>query len=106
MSVELISIGSDVLVRLDKLKNASTDAYINSATVTFTLKDSAGAAVQGPTSMGYVAASNGRYEGVITNATSTGLSQTEAYTVEVTATSGSYVLFRKLSCVARYRSLQ
>jgi hypothetical protein len=106
MSVELISIGSDVLVRLDKLKNASTDSYLNAATVTFNLKDSSGTVIQGPTTMGYVAASNGRYEGVITSANTGALSQNSLYYVEITATSGGYTLFRKLSCVARYRSIQ
>jgi hypothetical protein len=42
VSLEVISIGSDNLVRLDQLTNASTGAYINNATVTFALKDSNG----------------------------------------------------------------
>jgi hypothetical protein len=104
MSVELISIGSDVMVRLDKLKNASTDAYINSATVSFRLKDADGATIQGPTTMAYIASSDGRYEGVITAANSGTLSVNAAYSVEITATASGLTLFRKLSCVARYRS--
>ena len=45
MSLEVIAIGSDNLVRLDGLNSASTGSYINSATVTFTLTDSSGAVV-------------------------------------------------------------
>ncbi len=105
MAAELISIGSDVLVRLDKLKNASTDAYINSATVSFRLKDSDGASIQGPTTMSYIASSDGRYEGVITAVNSASLGQNAVYYVEITATFSGFTLFRKLSCVARYRSI-
>src|SRR5262249_32315400 len=42
MSVEILSVGSDNMIRLDKLTNASTGNYVNTATVTFTLKDSTG----------------------------------------------------------------
>src|ERR1700736_6307060 len=103
MSLEVLSLGSDNLVRLDALTNASAGAYVNNATVTFTLKDATGAVVGGlsGTSMPYVAASNGRYEGTIPNGTALVLNS--LYTVEITATSGATVLFRKLSCVAKYR---
>jgi hypothetical protein len=104
MAAELISIGSDVMVRLDKLKNASTDAYINSATVSFRLKDSDGATIQGPTTMSYIASSDGRYEGVISAVNTATLSQNATYYVEITATFSGYTLFRKVSSVARYRS--
>jgi hypothetical protein len=92
------------MVRLDKLKNASTDAYINSATVSFRLKDAEGATIQGPTTMSYVAASDGRYEGVITAVNTATLDPNAVYAVEITATFTGFTLFRKLSCVARYRS--
>jgi hypothetical protein len=104
MAAELISIGSSVLVRLDKLKNASTDAYVNSATVAFVLKDADGNTIQSSTSMAYIASSDGRYEGVITAANSGALNQDATYVIEITATFSGYTLFRKLSCTARYRS--
>jgi len=106
MAAELISIGSDVMVRLDKLKNASTDAYINSATVSFRLKDSDGNTIQGPTTMSYIASSDGRYEGGITAASSGALTESASYSVEITATFSGFTLFRKLSCIARYRGVQ
>src|SRR6266481_40142 len=104
--IEVISIGSDNIVRLDALTNASSGAYINNATVTFTLKDATGAVVGGlaGVSMPYVAASNGRYEGTIPNGTSLALNA--FYTIEVTAIAGALQIFRKLSCIAKYRSSQ
>src|SRR5882672_6065861 len=63
--IEVISIGSDNIVRLDALTNASSGASINNATVTYTLKDSSGTIVLSNQTMTYVAASNGRYEGTI-----------------------------------------
>jgi hypothetical protein len=106
MSLEVLSIGSDNMVRLDQLTNASTAAYVNSATVTFTLKDATGAVYNGQSgvSMPYIAASNGRYEGTIPNGTTSLMSPNQLFTVEITATSGSIVLFRRLSCIAKYRS--
>jgi hypothetical protein len=103
MALEVISIGSDNLVRLDSLKNASTDAYLNTATVSFVLKDSSGATVQGSTAMANVN-STGRYEGTLTAANSGALTENAKYTVEITATQGGITLFRKLSCTAKYRS--
>ncbi len=102
--IEVISIGSDNIVRLDALTNASSGAYINNATVTFTLKDSTGAAVLSNQTMSYVAASNGRYEGTIPNGTTATMTQNAQYTIEITATSGALVLFRRLSGIAKYRA--
>jgi hypothetical protein len=108
MALEVLAINSDNLVRLDVLTNASSGAYVNSATVTFTLKDSTGAVFQGQSgiSMPYVAASNGRYEGTLTAAISNQLTPNALYTIEITATYSGTQLFRKLSCIAKYRSTQ
>ena len=104
--IEVISIGSDNMVRLDLLTNVSTGAYVSSATTTFTLKDSTGAVFNGQSNvnMPYIAASNGRYEGTIPNATTTLMAPDSRYTVEITATAGTIVLFRVLSCIAKKRS--
>ncbi|GIW79440.1 MAG: hypothetical protein KatS3mg105_1247 [Gemmatales bacterium] len=102
MSVEVLAIGSDNLVRLDNLKNASTDAYVNTATVNFVLKDADGNVVVGSTPMPYVSASNGRYEGTIDDTVP--LAENGLYTIEITATDGSTVLFRKIPCIAKFRS--
>lgn len=104
MSLEVLSIGSSNLVRLDALTNASSGAFVNGATVTFTLKDAAGSVVSGlsAVSMPYVASSNGRYEGTIPSTAA--LTLNALYMLEITSTSGSLVLFRRLSCIAKYRS--
>ena len=102
--IEIISIGSDNIVRLDALTNASSGAFINNATATFTLKDSTGAVVLNNQTMSYLAASSGRYEGTIPNGTTATMAQNAQYTIEITATSGALVLFRKLSCIAKYRA--
>lgn len=106
--IEVIAIASDNLVRLDALTNASTGAYVNNATCTFTLKDSSGNVFQAlaNVSMPYVGGTNGRYEGTIPNAASSQMAVNSRYTCEVTANVGGTILFRKLSCVAQYRAQQ
>jgi hypothetical protein len=106
MALEVLAIGSDNLVRLDVLQNASSAAYINGALVSFALLDSNGATVLGSTLMNYVTASNGRYEGTIPAATTRNLTLNALYTVQITATYNGATLFRKLSCIAKYRSNQ
>jgi hypothetical protein len=106
MSLEVIAIGSDNLVRLDALTNVSTGAYVNNAVVTYTLIDSTGAVILSNQTMPYVAASNGRYEGIIPNVTTVTMAVNALYTVQITATSGATVLFRKMSCQAKFRSNQ
>lgn len=108
MALEVLAIGSDNLVRLDALTNASSGAYVNSATVTFTLKDSTGAVFGGLSgvSMPYVASSNGRYEGTIAASVSATMTPNAVFTIEITATFAGTTLFRRLSCIAKYRSNQ
>lgn len=68
---EFIFIGSDNPIEYKGAKNTATAAYLNAATVTFTLYDGdpdvAGVAVAGATAvaMAYVAASNGNYLGIL-----------------------------------------
>lgn len=104
MSIELLAIGSDNLVRLDALTNASSGAYVNNATVSFVLKDIKGTVIQNTTTMSYVTASNGRYEGTVPAAAA--LTTNSYYTIEITAVGAGFTLFRKLSCIAKYRSNQ
>jgi hypothetical protein len=104
MSLEVISIGSDNMVRLDLLTNVSTGAYVNTATVTFTLTDANNNVLLSNVTMPYIAASNGRYEGTIPNATTATMAANALYTVAITSTAGAIILYRKLSCIAKYRS--
>jgi hypothetical protein len=106
MALEVLAIGSDNLVRLDVLQNASSATYINGAAVSFVVLDSGGAIVQGTTVMNYVAASNGRYEGTIPASITRTLTLNALYTIQITATYSGATLFRKLSGIAKYRSNQ
>ncbi len=68
--VELLYIDNHNLLRVDKVKDKrSGGGFLNSATVTATLYESDGSTeVTGqtwPVTLGYVAASDGRYEGLI-----------------------------------------
>jgi hypothetical protein len=105
MALEVIAIGSDNLVRLDQLQSASSAAYINSALVTFVLKDPNGNNLQ-TGNVNYVSGSNGRYEGTIPASVTGGLTLDAIYSVQITATYQGTTLLRKLSCVAKYRSNQ
>jgi hypothetical protein len=95
--------GCDNLIRLDLLKDEATDAYVNDATVAFTLKDIADAAVAGATSvsMVYVTASNGRYQGTLQDTVS--LTVGSAYYLEVTASKSGVVAFRRIECHVEYK---
>ena len=104
MSLEVLAIGSDNLVRLDSLTNTSSAAYINGATVSFVLVDSNGNTVVSTTPMSFVSGSNGRYEGTIPHSTT--LTLNAKYAIQITATSSGLTLYRQLSCIAKYRSSQ
>lgn len=106
--MEPIYIDSSTIIRMDQLRNPTTDAFVNDATLVFTLQDSAGSNVPGAVavSMGYIAGSNGRYEGEVAGAgaVSVGIPGTE-YDLLVTITSARTDL-RKIRCVAQYRGVR
>ena len=80
---------NDNVLILDALKDYIADTYINDASVTATLKDTAGNAVTGATDlvMSYVAGSDGQYRATIPyDITCT---CRRMYTVEITADGGS-----------------
>lgn len=105
MSIASLYIGSDNRVRWDRLRDNRTDEYINDATVTVTIKTDADVVIAGLTdvAMPYVAASNGRYQGLLPYASTALLTYGERYFVEVTADRGSYRDFRRFQAIARYR---
>ena len=105
MSIANLYIGSDNRVRWDQLKDNRTDAFVNDATVTVTIKTEAGVAIVGLTdvAMPYVAASSGRYQGILPYAQTALLTHGERYFVEVTANRGTYRDFRRFQAIARYR---
>lgn len=65
-----VFVANTNVIDLTGLKNEITDAFINDAAVTVTIKTVAGVEVAGetwPVSMGYVAASNGNYRGILSD---------------------------------------
>ncbi len=80
--------GNDMVVELDALKDAIANTFANAATVTFTLFDRADdSIIQGPTTMAYVSASDGKYQGTVEDSLS--LSIGKNYYIEVDADAGS-----------------
>ena len=68
MDVQTIFVGNDMLLEVSGLKDDVTGDYLNAATVTVTLKDSAGSNVSGqawPLTLSYVTASNGVYRATL-----------------------------------------
>ncbi len=95
--------GEDNLLEWDKMTRADTGAYVNNATVSFALKDSTGAAVtNGTGALSYVAASNGKYQGVLP--ATAAIVAGQFYTLELTAASGADDGFRRIRCVAAHHA--
>jgi len=84
----MILIGADNDVYWDALRFSKNGTYINDATMTFTLKDSAGVNVTGAVSvaMTYQTASNGDYVGVLPSSVTAALTDGAAYEFVITAT--------------------
>jgi len=97
-----ISISSDNLVQVDELTNEQTDAYVNDATITMTLRNSSLTAISGAEdlSVGYVAASDGRYQGLLPDTLT--LTAGSQYYLDVSITSGSLKRFDRIPCRANY----
>lgn len=87
--MKVIYVGADNVLELQDFQNQVTSEYINDATVSVTLKDSASTNVTGeswPLTMVYVAASNGKYRATLTDSLS--LIEDEVYTAVVSADGG------------------
>ncbi len=81
-------VGNDMVIELDALKDSIADTFVNSATVTFTLFNRAdNSIVQGPTTMSYVSASDGKYRGTVEDSLSLDINKN--YYIEVDADAGS-----------------
>lgn len=87
---EALYMQNDNLLQITGLQDAATGSYINDATVTVTLKDSADVEVTGqswPTTLGYVASSNGDYQATLSDQLA--LIDKADYVAEITADGGS-----------------
>jgi len=99
-----IYISNDTQIDVSGLQNAADSSYLNSATVTATLKDQSGTEVSGvswPLTLSYEAASNGNYSGTIDKAVS--VSDGVSYFLEITAAQGGIDAFWRIRMLAQYR---
>ena len=84
------------------LYDNNLEQFVNDATVTFVLKNSAGSAVSGASgTMSFVTGTRGVYEGVLEDGVS--LTEDATYYLEITATASSdRIGFRRLQFTAVY----
>ena len=88
--MEVAYVSNDNTVTVDLLYDVVDAAYVNDATVTMSLVDSAGVAVTGqswPATLAYVTASNGKYQAILEDAAA--LVAGAHYTAKVTANGGA-----------------
>lgn len=94
-----------MILELDGLKNAQTDAFLNSASVTVTLVTQDGVQVSGsswPVTMSYVATSDGKYQGILSD--DLVIVEDEVYIAEITVDGGANLKgFWKFPVVAKPR---
>lgn len=104
-TIEVLLIGNDSVLEIDRVKNEVSGAYINDASVFVTLRDDAGVAVVGtvwPKAVPYVAASDGLYR--VTLPYTLDLTAGARYTAHVTVNGGTGLLAAwVIACVARTR---
>jgi hypothetical protein len=103
--MDVLLIGNDQSIQVSGLQDQNTGDYLDSATVTVTIKNPDGTAVSGgtwPLTLDYVTSSNGNYLGIIEDGVA--LIERRAYTIEVTADDGSgRIGFWKFTRFAIYR---
>jgi len=78
---------NDNLIEVDELKDEVSGDFLNLATVTAILKDSAGAAIGSTITLTYVSSSNGKYQGTVPDDLIVNLG--DRITAEITADSGA-----------------
>lgn len=107
--MDYLYLNCDHHVTLTGLSDEDSGSYLNSATVTYAVKNEDGATITGGTgSLSYVAASNGNYLGTIDSTalvtnSAVPLTEFESATVVITITSGGYNDERTLEFEVRKR---
>ncbi len=84
-------ISNDNVLELTGMQNSINAAYLNAATVTVTIVDASGTELTGqtwPTTMSYVASSNGIYRAILEDAIS-GLTDADSLTAKISADAGT-----------------
>lgn len=99
-----VYIGCDHAFTMTGLQD-NTGAYLNAATVTYTIYTAAGVAVtNGTGTLSYVAASNGNYAGTIESTVTSTLTQGNDYYADVPISQSTLNDFRRYVFIAEYRS--
>jgi len=107
MSTTILSIDSDHNVVLENLKLETTDAFVNTATVTFSLQELDGSAISGATAVSMAfTGTNGQYRGLLTDTVTALLVFRRKYNLLVVADNGAGVRrsFRRDGIIAAYES--
>lgn len=91
----LIYLNSSNLLQLQNLTNVATGAYVNNATVSWTLSDYSGNQLESGT-LAYVSSSNGCYNGTVAGS---GLVVGTHYQVVINVNSGQKELYEDVVCV-------
>ena len=101
METHNLFMDSDNLVKIT-LQDAHDESYVNSGTVTMTLKDTSGVDVTGAVdlALAYVDASDGIWFGNIPDTIT--LTEGSPYTLWITSTSGDFTLKERRNYIAKY----
>lgn len=97
-----IAIASDATVLASSVKDATTNTYLNTATVTYELTTSSGTSIDTGI-LSYVAASNGNYSGVIDASVTALLLNQRTYLLNVVIVQDNYKDTGQLRLIAYNR---
>lgn len=99
---QTILINEDNHIRWEKARKASDNTYVNSGSGTWSLKDSDDVELA-TGSLSYVASSNGRWHGTISQDDTADLTEGTTYFLEVSLTDGAGAdAFRRVEVIAGY----
>jgi len=103
--VHVLFEGNDMVLEVSALRNEVSGGFLNNATVTVSLKTSAGVAVSGsswPLALSYVAASDGAYRATLADTLE--LTPGSRYLAEIIADGGAGLRAKWVTdCVCRVR---
>jgi hypothetical protein len=105
----VLYLNADNNIKVTGLSDADSGDYLNSATVTYVIKNEAGSTItNGTGTLSYVTASNGNYLGVVDSAVMVTTSAipftlTGVFFIEITVDSSAYEDFRRIPCTVAYR---
>jgi hypothetical protein len=106
----LLTLQSDNDIKISGLADADSGTYLNTATVTYAIKNEAGTTVtDGTGTLDYQTGSNGNYLGVVDAAvmvlsSAVPFTLTGTFFIEITAAQGNYDRFWRIPATVEYGS--